>query len=175
MSAEAEKPLLVVSGPISPGLVFVLELTAFAVSTLSLAGLSILVKSKSLPDALERTWLPALIVGQDSLVLTYGILALGIVSAAIVGGFASRRTGEVAVLPRGVVWARKSASALAVEWALLEGFRDTPHPWVEIVRKNGQVRTIPIATEAERLRLLEVLATKLPDLSLPFEERRPPQ
>jgi hypothetical protein len=96
--------------------------------------------------------------------------------SAVVARFFDRRTGEVQVFERGLVWRSAwswSKDPRVIEWDKFEGFRDTPHPWVEVLDKNGRRRTIPTPTEAERERALELLAARLPDLNLPFEERRP--
>jgi hypothetical protein len=106
-----------------------------------------------------------------------GVLAVigtGIVSGVLVGVFVGRRSGEVALFEKGIAWLSPGDVPGAIPWENLEGFRDTPHPWVEVVDKRGRCRTIPTPAEADRERLLTVLAVRLPNLGLPFEERSRP-
>lgn len=102
-------------------------------------------------------------------------VVLAVPAAWIVGAFAERRSGTVTLLEGGILWdVRVHEPGEVVPWGRFEGFRDTPHPWVEVLSRKGVARTIPVSSEPERERLLEVLARFVKNLGLPPDERKEP-
>lgn len=185
MSEPEAPPLLVVTGRVPARLVGIGTVAGFGVTPLSVVGILLLARSAS-----RSAWVSETAVGKtlntlDSIRDSVGVAAPVVVASVVllgagfvcmngVAGFLGRRSGAVTVLAKGIVWAPAIAAPAAVPWENLAGFRDTPHPWVEVLDKRGVRRTIPAPSEGERLAICETLARFLPDLGLPEDERKKP-
>jgi hypothetical protein len=183
------KSTLVVRGRVSGRLAGFLVLAAYLVPSLAAFGPVVVARFGVFDPERARDWVshrfsPSTASALEVAVIAGGALA-AVLTAAVTARLLLRRMGEVMVFElAGIVWnievpwwtiEGQRPDAFFVRWEDIQGYRDTPHPWIEILEENGRKHTIPAPTEAERLELLELLATKLPDLGLPLEERRRPQ
>lgn len=165
--------LLVLSGSLSPGVGLALETFALLVAVLLALGVPLALVEARLTHASKGPlveWLLAL--GDFPLQVAVTFVAVGFVAAVVV--WVERRTGTIAVFDTGLSWRSSwGVGWNVVVWARFAGFRDTPHPWVEVVRHGGRARRIPVASAFFREQLLLTLGRYLPDLGRPPEERGP--
>jgi hypothetical protein len=155
-------PLFVARGALPRWLVLPSLLFALLAPTAFLLALWFLLKQN---EHLFGIWAPAQLDRYMSWLIRngYGLRFAGVTTALLVPGigalvliarFFAHRTGEVRICDFGVAWDPTTVRP----WSAFEGYRDTPHPWIEIVETNGSCRTIPTPRESERAMVLDLLA-----------------